>query len=219
MKLLWSGEEVTYRGRYFRATGAQVGITPVQTPHPPIWLACQGPRAAARAARIADACLVGPYVSWADHQTLAKIYWDELEQTGSSADGFYAGHRCISVAADRETAIKQARETAENTAKLYGGWGMQEKLAVDLGLDKLRNLEEWAVVGNPQQWRRIHRRAAGQLPVGLYGLHLPQPPRRTPRPTRISPARMGRRLHPRGLGNPTWAPPLPHDMAALAANV
>ena len=35
MKLLWSGEEVTYRGRYFRATGAQVGITPVQTPHPP----------------------------------------------------------------------------------------------------------------------------------------------------------------------------------------
>ena len=151
MKRLWSGEEVTYRGRYFRATGAQVGITPVQKPHPPIWLACQGPRAAARAARIAGACLVGPYVSWSDHEALAKIYWDELEPDCSSADGFYAGHRCISVAADRETAIRQARESAENTAKLYGGWGMQEKTAVDLGLDKLRNLEEWAAVGSPEE--------------------------------------------------------------------
>ena len=78
MKMLWSGEEVTYRGRYFRATGAQMGIRPVHSPRPPIWLACQGRRAASRAARIADACLVGPYVSWADHESLATIYWEEL---------------------------------------------------------------------------------------------------------------------------------------------
>ena len=50
MKMLWSGEEVTYRGRYFRATGAQMGIRPVHSPRPPIWLACQGRRAASRAA-------------------------------------------------------------------------------------------------------------------------------------------------------------------------
>ena len=151
MKMLWSGEEVTYRGRYFRATGAQMGIRPVHSPRPPIWLACQGPRAAARAARIADACLVGPYVNWADHQSLAAIYWEELEKLGNTYEGFYAGHRCISLASDRDSAIQEARETAENTASLYGGWGMQERTAVDLSLDKLRNLEEWAIVGNAEQ--------------------------------------------------------------------
>ena len=85
MKMLWSGEEVTYRGRYFRATGAQMGIRPVHSPRPPIWLACQGRRAASRAARIADACLVGPYVSWADHESLATIYWEELQHKGKES--------------------------------------------------------------------------------------------------------------------------------------
>ena len=151
MKMLWSGEEVTYRGRYFRATGAQMGIRPVHSPRPPIWLACQGRRAASRAARIADACLVGPYVSWADHESLATIYWEELKQQGKETDGFYAGHRCISFASDRESAIRAAKETAEATAAVYGGWGMQERTAVDLGLDKLRNLEDWAIVGNAEQ--------------------------------------------------------------------
>ena len=151
MRMLWSGEEVTYRGRYFRATGAQMGISPVHSPCPPIWLACQGPRAASRAARIADACLVGPYVSWADHQSLSEIYWEQLQQQGAESEGFYAGHRCISIASDKETALREARETAENTAKLYGGWGMQERTAVDLSLDRMRNLEEWAIVGDAKQ--------------------------------------------------------------------
>ena len=151
MKMLWSGEEVTYRGRYFRATGAQMGIRPVHSPRPPIWLACQGRRAASRAARIADACLVGPYVSWADHESLATIYWEELDKLENPGEGFYAAHRCISLASDRESAIRVAKETAEATAAVYGGWGMQERTAVDLGLDKLRNLEDWAIVGNAEQ--------------------------------------------------------------------
>ncbi len=155
MKMLWSGEEATYRGRYFRATGARIGVRPVQSPRPPIWLACQGRRAAGRAARIADACLVGPYVSWADHDSLAGIYWEELDKTGGRDDGFFAAHRCISLASDRETAIREARETAETTASLYGGWGMQERTAVDLGLDKLRNLEEWAIVGDAEQCTEV----------------------------------------------------------------
>ena len=129
MKMLWSGEEVTYRGRYFRATGAQMGIRPVHSPRPPIWLACQGRRAASRAARIADACLVGPYVSWADHESLATIYWEELDKLENSGEGFYAAHRCISFASDRESAIRAAKETAEATAAVYGGWGMQERTA------------------------------------------------------------------------------------------
>ena len=151
MRRLWSGEEVTHRGRYFRATEAQVGITPVQRPSVPIWLACQGPRAAVRAARIADACLVGPYVSWADHESLASIYWEQLQELGKEDSGFFAGHRCISIAGSRDAAISEARESAETTASLYGKWGMQEKTAVDLSLDRMRNLEDWAIVGDADQ--------------------------------------------------------------------
>ncbi len=43
MKMLWSGEEVTYRGKYFRATGAQMGIRPVHSPRPPYLAGLPGP--------------------------------------------------------------------------------------------------------------------------------------------------------------------------------
>jgi alkanesulfonate monooxygenase SsuD/methylene tetrahydromethanopterin reductase-like flavin-dependent oxidoreductase (luciferase family) len=49
---LWSGEDVAYEGAHFRAD-ARFLPTPVQRPHPPVWIACTWPRLAgvARARR------------------------------------------------------------------------------------------------------------------------------------------------------------------------
>jgi alkanesulfonate monooxygenase SsuD/methylene tetrahydromethanopterin reductase-like flavin-dependent oxidoreductase (luciferase family) len=49
IKQAWTGEEFTYRGRRVR-----VRPTPLQQPHPPIWLGGSSEAAARRAARIAD---------------------------------------------------------------------------------------------------------------------------------------------------------------------
>src|SRR5204862_4629635 len=50
MKRLWSGEEVTFEGRYTRLARARMGFTCCQQPHPPLEMGAQSDGAARRAA-------------------------------------------------------------------------------------------------------------------------------------------------------------------------
>ena len=52
----WSGEPVTYRGRYHRATDLRVRPRPLQQPRPPIVIAGSGDGTLAQVARLADGC-------------------------------------------------------------------------------------------------------------------------------------------------------------------
>jgi probable F420-dependent oxidoreductase len=38
MELVWSGEDVAYQGRHFRARGVRMRPLPVAQPHPPVWM-------------------------------------------------------------------------------------------------------------------------------------------------------------------------------------
>jgi probable F420-dependent oxidoreductase len=38
IRLAWSGEDVAYQGRHFRARGVRMRPVPVSRPHPPIWM-------------------------------------------------------------------------------------------------------------------------------------------------------------------------------------
>src|SRR2546427_1344021 len=66
MKRLWRGEDVTFEGTYTKLTGARMGFTPCQRPHPPLEMGAQSTGATRRAARLVDAVFFGPQVSWAD---------------------------------------------------------------------------------------------------------------------------------------------------------
>jgi probable F420-dependent oxidoreductase len=48
---LWTGEEVTYHGRHYTVENARLAHTPVQKPHPPIWIGGESLPALRRAAR------------------------------------------------------------------------------------------------------------------------------------------------------------------------
>jgi len=37
MKQLWTGEEVTFEGRFWSVHGVRMGMTPLQKPYPPLW--------------------------------------------------------------------------------------------------------------------------------------------------------------------------------------
>ena len=50
-RLLWAGGEVTFDGRFTRVTRAQIGVRPVQQPHPRIWIAANGDGMVRRIAR------------------------------------------------------------------------------------------------------------------------------------------------------------------------
>ena len=177
MKRLWSGEEVDFDGEYWQVHNAKVAITPVQKPHPPIWIAAQSRRAARRAAAMGDACVLGPQPAWEDIRYLARMYWDAVESQGPQTSAMLGAHRSISIAKDKETAIRQAEAAAEGKAGMYGGWSMQEGSTVDLGLASGRNLEDWAIVGSPQDCAETISRCyheQGLRYIGLGSLNLPQ---------------------------------------------
>ena len=58
MRLLWSQDEVTYRGKYFTLNGVSVQPKPVQADLPPVWIGGRSEFAIRRTARIGDGWLV-----------------------------------------------------------------------------------------------------------------------------------------------------------------
>ena len=174
MKMLWTGEEISFEGRFWQVHNAKVAIPPVQKPHPPIWVAAQSRRATRRAAILADACLLGPQQGWKDVSYLAGIYKEALAEEGKT--GLLGVHRTIAIARDRETAFREAREAAEKKAGMYGGWNMQERESVDLGLSGERDLTDWAIAGSPQECAEQITRAYqedGVRYIGLGFLNMP----------------------------------------------
>ena len=176
MKLLWSGEPVDFEGEFWQVHGARVAIPPAQRPHPPIWIAGQSESAVRRAAAIADGCLLGPQQSWDGIGQLSQVYREALEGQGGVASGVLGANRSIAMAQNRETAIRDAEDTGRRKQGMYGGWNMQERGTVDLGLSGARDLADWAIVGNPQECvesltRAYHRQ--GLRYVGLGFLNLP----------------------------------------------
>jgi len=176
MKQLWTGEEVNHEGRHWTVRGGRLGITPVQKPHPPIWLAAQSRGAVRRAADIADACLLGPQPNWDDIDRLSAIYWEAIaEQPGKT--GHLSANRSISVARDRETAFSEALTAGEAKAGLYTNFNMQESTTVDFGLGGARDLANWAIVGSPQDCAetivRCHEENGLEY-IGFGALNLPK---------------------------------------------
>lgn len=77
LKAAWTGEPVHYSGKYFQIDGLQVQPTPVQQPHPPLWVAATTVPAAERAGRH-GANLAGASVDPEVH----AAYQDALEAAG-----------------------------------------------------------------------------------------------------------------------------------------
>ena len=177
MKLLWSGEEVNYDGRHWQVHDARLALTPVQKPHPPIWIAAQSRGAVRRAAALADRVILGPQPGWKDISALTRQYKDALEELGRDPAGRIGVHRSIAIAKDRETAITEAREMAAKKAGMYSSFNMQEITTVDFGLGGQRDLPDWAVVGSPQDCAEIINRCKeeeGLDYIGLASLNLPR---------------------------------------------
>jgi alkanesulfonate monooxygenase SsuD/methylene tetrahydromethanopterin reductase-like flavin-dependent oxidoreductase (luciferase family) len=176
MKRLWSGEVVDFEGRYWRIHGGRMGFTPVQKPHPPIWMACQSEGAVRRAARIADACYLAPQVGFNDLPDLIEAYHSERAATGQGP-GVIALSRGVSFAANRADAVSQAREAAESSYRMYSTWDMQEGTMVQIHISSESEIGDWALAGSPdeclERFARL-RDDRGVDFVGMTFLNLPK---------------------------------------------
>jgi alkanesulfonate monooxygenase SsuD/methylene tetrahydromethanopterin reductase-like flavin-dependent oxidoreductase (luciferase family) len=148
MKRLWSGEEVTFAGRYCQVTKMRMGLTPVQQPHPPIVMGCQSERATARAARLADGVFWGPQVGWGDIAKLLAVYQHVRAETGNPSPGMLGASRALLLGKDRDDAARIGRAYLERTFANYRTWAMQESTMVPLALSFDRPLQDWTVHGS-----------------------------------------------------------------------
>lgn len=148
MKQLWSGEEVTFMGRYTRVTKLRMGLTPVQQPHPPIVMGCQSERATARAARLSDGVFFGPQVGWGDIVKLSDIYRRARAQVGNPSPGILGASRALLLGKDQADAARIGRTYLERTFANYRTWEMQESTMVPLALSFDRPLQDWTVHGS-----------------------------------------------------------------------
>jgi len=150
MKLLWSGEEVTFPGTYTRVTRGRLGVTPYQRPHPPLEMGAQSDGATCRAARLTDGVFFGPQVAWRDIGRLSALFRQTRAETGAPTLGSVGASRCLIVAGDKAAALAAARNYLEKTFSMYRAWEMQESAMVSLQLGFEAALDEWTVNGAPK---------------------------------------------------------------------
>jgi probable F420-dependent oxidoreductase len=79
---LWSEENVTHNGRYYRVMNATVAPRPLQQPRPPIWFAGWVESAIRRAGRLGDAWLGGPSAKLDELVACAGLYREARKVAG-----------------------------------------------------------------------------------------------------------------------------------------
>jgi alkanesulfonate monooxygenase SsuD/methylene tetrahydromethanopterin reductase-like flavin-dependent oxidoreductase (luciferase family) len=179
MKRLWSGEEVTYRGRYATLDRARLGFRPYQQPHPPIEVGTQSVGATRRAAQITDGVFFGPQVAWADVWKLADVYRTARVEAGHTDLGTLGASRTLMVGRDREDAAGRARQYLEKTFAMYRSWEMQEPGMVPLQLGFEHSLSDWSIHGSPSDCVEtiLEAQERGLNGIGFTIYSLPPSPR------------------------------------------
>ena len=86
LKLLWTTEDTAYDGRFWSFPELTMHPRPVQTPHPPLWVAGVVDAAVERAARLGDAWLCGPVQSLSRAQRCLEVYRPACARQGRPPD-------------------------------------------------------------------------------------------------------------------------------------
>jgi len=148
MKQLWTGDEVTFEGRFWSVHGVRMGMTPVQKPYPPLWVGAHSVPASERAARLCDGVVFSPQTSWQDVTTNTDAYRAELARVGRG--GRVGVEREISLAPTYEAALAAATRQRETRPTAHVNPGDRQGAAVAHTADGPdADPRDWAIVGAP----------------------------------------------------------------------
>lgn len=86
LKHVWTTEDEGYAGRFWSFPRLTVHPRPVQSPHPPLWVAGVADAAVERAARLGDAWLCGPVQSLTKAKACLEVYRPVRERVGRPDD-------------------------------------------------------------------------------------------------------------------------------------
>ena len=127
-KQLWSGEEVTFEGRFTKVTGAHLGVRPIQQPHPRVWIAANGDGMVRRIARMGDTWYLNPHAPFSTLARQVELYKTVRAEHGHPPASVIPMSRETFVAPTREQAIATARPFLEAKYKTYASWGQDKAL-------------------------------------------------------------------------------------------
>jgi probable F420-dependent oxidoreductase len=119
---LWTENDVTHRGQYYRLDNATVAPRPVQRPRPPIWFGAWAEPAIRRAARLGDAWFVGPSANLGEIAPCAERYRQACVESGKN-EGEVALFRYVFVASSTKEALHAAGAPFINAfERMYFRW-------------------------------------------------------------------------------------------------
>lgn len=88
VRALWTGERVSFEGRYFQLDDERIGVLPRRPGGPPIWVGGGGKQAVRRAARLGDAWWAPGTSPNRDYPMKAIVLHDEaLAEAGKTREG------------------------------------------------------------------------------------------------------------------------------------
>ena len=147
MKQLWSGQEVTFAGRYTRVSKLRMGLTPCKTLStdrhglPERACYCQG-------GAPHRWCVLRTTGELADISKLLDVYQQARVEAEHSTLGLLGASRALLLGQDRAEAARIGRAYLERTFANYRAWAMQESTMVPLALSFDRPLGDWTVHGS-----------------------------------------------------------------------
>jgi alkanesulfonate monooxygenase SsuD/methylene tetrahydromethanopterin reductase-like flavin-dependent oxidoreductase (luciferase family) len=118
----WTNQRLSYQGKFFQYDGVEVLPKPVQTPHPPVWMAASSTPAIEWAASLGYSILMDPHSSRTELIDKRKHYAAKLLDAGFSDAG-----RAIPMA--RLIAVDETAEKARAVAKRVAEWTIASYIA------------------------------------------------------------------------------------------
>ncbi len=128
MRQLWTGEKVTFAGKFYRVTDHAISLKPTRPGGPPVWVAGLVEAAVKRAARIGDAWLIANATTLGATEPLMAVYRAALVEHGRTAAEFPIARECY-VGASHATAMEECRAALEYKYNSYAAWGMESPTA------------------------------------------------------------------------------------------
>jgi probable F420-dependent oxidoreductase len=125
---LWTEPAVTDEGEFWQLRDVAVSPSPVQQPHPPIWLGGSAEPALRRAARVGDGWIGAGSSTTASFADGVAVVRDELAELGRPADRFAIAKRVyVTVDDDADRALARLQAWF---GSFYGDAALAERVAV-----------------------------------------------------------------------------------------
>lgn len=146
---LWTGESVTFQGKFFRCRDVRIGPLPVRKPRPPIWIGGTADVVVRRAARLADGWLPSASLGRRELREKIRVYRNALDEFGKQGSlvvarlGFVAKSRARARALVEKPLLAQYRR--------YSGWMKDTPEGARYRYGSLDDFRDRLILGTPEE--------------------------------------------------------------------